>query len=146
MEKTVFLDGFIEEESRSWTGRHIARKLVLVLLRDNGIKPASKLGDKIVSVEDARPTYARGWAKKYRLALGHGDYVIQVSFVRNLWGRVKGVIEVYNHKGEMVYRALYKDRELRRSRGNLLYAWIVRLVTQKLRIPVSKTMLGDEGK
>jgi len=139
------LSGLVDEESRSRSGRHVCRKLALVLLRDNGLKPVSRLGDRVVDREAVRPTYSRGRAIRYRVKLSHGDYAIQLSLVRNLWGRVKGWITVYNYRGELVYRARYCDGELRRSLGNPLYAWIVRLVVEELRIPVKRTRLGDEG-
>ncbi|MCY0867744.1 MAG: hypothetical protein OWQ48_00720 [Desulfurococcus sp.] len=59
-------------------------------------------------------------------------------------GRVKGYIAVYNHRGEIVYKAKYQNGVLRRSIGDPVYAWLVRVYVDTHRIPVSKTVLGDE--
>ena len=139
------LTGLIDEESRSRSNRHMCRKVSLILLKDNGLKLISKMPERILEKTEIKPTYARGKAYKYRVKLEHGDYAIQISLVKNLWGKVKGWINVYNYKGELVYRAKYVDGELRRSIGNPIYAWIVRFVAEELCIPVKKTRLGDEG-
>ncbi len=138
------LKGFIVEDSRSRSGKHIAKSLLFIYKKNSGLVSVSKAGDKIVNIREAKPTYAKGSAKEYSLILEHGDYAIRVWLVKNFLGKVKGFIEVYNHRGELVYRAKYYDGELRKSIGNPIYAWLVRLVVEKLRIPVKKTRLGDE--
>jgi len=140
----TIVDGVVFEESKSRSGKHIVRKLGLILLHNNGLKNVMKLKDRIVKTIEIRPTYSKGWAKRLCIKTNQGDYVIQIAFVKNFLGKVKGYIEVYNYKGELVYRAVYKDGELRRSIGEPIYAWIIRLVSQELRIPVKKTRLGDE--
>lgn len=137
------ITGLVVEESRSRSGRHRRRCIVLALLRDNGLRTVDKAG-MVAREEPGRPIYSRGWARRLTVAPGHGDYVIQVCFTRNPRGRVKGYITVYNYHGHMVYRAKYVDGELRRSMGDPIYAWIPRLVAEQLRIPVEKTRLGDE--
>ncbi len=139
------LAGLIDEESRSRSNRHICRKISLLLLKNNGLKLVSKMPNRVLEKTEIKSTYAYGKAYKYKIRLEHGDYAIQISFVKNLWGKVKGWINVYNYKGELVYRAKYVDGELRRSIGSPIYAWIVRLVVEELHIPVKKTRLGDEG-
>ena len=139
------LSGLIDEESRSRSNRHICRKVSLILLKNNGLKLLSKMPERVLEKTETKPTYAHGRAIKYKVKLEHGDYAIQISLVKNLWGKVKGWISVYNYKGELVYRAKYVDGELRRSIGNPIYAWIIRLVAEELHIPVKKTRLGDEG-
>lgn len=137
--------GLVDEESRSRSNRHVCRKVSLILLKNNGLKLVSKLPERVLEKVEIKPTYAHGKAYRYKVGLEHGDYAIQINLVRNLWGKVKGWISVYNYKGELIYRAKYVDGELRRSLGNPLYAWIIRLVVEELRIPVKKTRLGDEG-
>ncbi len=134
----------VEEKSRSRTGKHVARRLVYIYSRDKGLIPLSKEPDRITRREDAEPTYKEGEAEKYLVKLEHGEFLIQARFVKNFLGKVVGEISVYNYKGELVYRAKYRDGELRRSIGNPVYAWIIRLFVEKLRIPVKKTRLGDE--
>ncbi len=133
----------VDEESISKTKRHVARKIALILLKDNGIKPVQKLKERITRIEDIKPIYSGGYAKRYYIMLSHGDYAIQVSFVKNLWGKVKGFITVYNSRGEMIYRAKYDNGFVRKSVGNPVFAWIVRVVIDALKIPVKKLELGD---
>lgn len=99
-----------------------------------------------VAVEEAEatPTYVVGSARLIKVSLSHGDFALYGWFVRNHLGRVKGYVSVYNHRGELVYRARYFNGVLRRSVGNPVYAWLVRVFTEALRIPVSTTRLGDE--
>ncbi len=134
----------LEEKSKSKTGKHVARRLVYIYSREKGLIPLSRASERIIRGEDAEPTYRRGEARKYLVKLGHGEFLIQARFIKNFLGKVVGEISVYNYKGELVYRAKYRDGELRRSIGNPVYAWIIRLFVEKLRIPVKKTRLGDE--
>lgn len=140
------VSGLVVEESRSRSRKHLAKKIVVVLKKNGRLLDVMKHSELVAGEKEGKPLYARGWAKNIDVILEHGDYVIQIVFIRNFLGKVKGVIEVYNHKGELVYKAVYRDSELRRSRGNPLYAWIVRFIAEKLRIPVKGTRLGDERK
>ncbi len=140
---SVVLD-VVEESSKSRSGKHVLRQLVFIYSREKGLVPLSRLPERIVSRSEAEKTYRRGRATRYSVRLKHGDYLLIARFIRNFYGKVKGSIEVYNYHGELVYRAKYVDRELRRSTGNPIYAWLVRLLAEKLKIPVKKTLLGDE--
>ncbi|MEM1879254.1 MAG: hypothetical protein QXJ18_05790, partial [Desulfurococcaceae archaeon] len=57
---------------------------------------------------------------------------------------VKGYISVYNSKGQMVYRAKYRNGYVVYSKGDPVFAWLVRLVLDSQKIPVIMTKLGDE--
>ena len=138
------ISGLKIESSKSRTGKHVLRSMVLINGKDEGLLSINKIREAIVGEEQVKPTYRRGWAKKIDVKLEHGDYLIHIWFVKNLWGKVKGYISVYNHRGELVYRAKYVDGDLRRSTGDPIYAWLVRLVAQELKIPVKRTKLGDE--
>ncbi len=138
------ISGLRIESSKSRTGKHILKSTALIYKKDKGLLSINKLREVVVGEEQVKPTYRRGWAKKIDVKLDHGDYLIHIWFVKNLWGKVKGYISVYNHKGELVYRAKYVDGDLRRSTGDPIYAWLVRLVAQELKIPVKRTKLGDE--
>ncbi len=137
--------GLVDEESRSKSGRHVCRRIPLILTKEHRLVPVNRVGDRIADQREAKTTYSKGRAVEYKVRLLHGEFAIQVSLVKNLWGQVKGWITVYNCRGEIVYRARYVEGELRRSIGNPIYAWIVRLVSGKLKIPVKRTRLGDEG-
>ena len=138
-------ENVVVEESKSRSGRHMVKRICLIMDRDGVLSNPLSQSDRIISSEDIKPTYARGWARRLGVKIMHGEYLIQLRFVRNFLGKVKGLIEVYNHRGELIYRAKYCDGELRRSIGNPIYAWIIRLIAERLRIPVKSTRLGDEG-
>ncbi len=135
---------YVVENSKSRSGRHHVISTILIYSRDKGLIPLSKAREYVVEETSVKPTYVRGEARSYKLKLKKGDYVIYGWFVKNFLGRVKGYVEVYSYKGELVYRAKYVDGELRRSWGNPINAWLVRLFIEHMKIPVKKTRLGDE--
>ena len=132
------------EDSKSRRGKHRARSIILIYSKDKGLVPIEKAKEYIVEETGDRATYARGTARKVKLRLRHGDYVIYAWFVRNFQGKVKGYIEVYNYKGELLYRAKYVDKVLRKSVGDSLYSWLIRLFVEKTKLPVKEYALGDQ--
>jgi len=97
----------------------------------------------IVSSTEAKPIYVRGSARRVSLRVEKGDYIIYVWMVRNFKKRVKGYILLFNHKGELVFKAKYSDGALRRSLGSPVYAWLIRMFVEQFKIPVSEIRLGD---
>ncbi|OYT37760.1 MAG: hypothetical protein B6U89_06890 [Desulfurococcales archaeon ex4484_58] len=136
---------YIVENSRSRSGRHRASSVLLIYSREKGFIPLSKAKEYIVEENIVKPTYVKGEARSYKLKLKKGDYVVYGWFVRNFLGKVKGYIEVYSYKGELLYRAKYYNGIVRKSIGNPVNAWLIRLFLEKTRIPVKKTRLGDEN-
>ncbi|MET1160792.1 MAG: hypothetical protein ABWW65_07520 [Thermoprotei archaeon] len=141
----VVVGDFVVENSRSRSGRHHAVSVLVIYSREEGVIPVTKASDRIAGVEPAKPTYVRGDAKAYKIKLKRGEYLIHGWFVKNFLGRVKGWINVYNYRGELVYRAKYINGVLRKSIGNPVNAWLVRVFVEYLKIPVRETHLGDEG-
>jgi len=139
---TTSVGYFKVESSRSRSGKHVASSTLLIYVRDKGVVKPS--GDRVVEEAEANPTYVIGSAKSIKVRLSHGDFAIYGWFVKNYLNRVKGYISVYNYRGELVYRAKYLNGYLRRSKGSPVYAWLVRVFTEALKIPVSQTRLGDE--
>ncbi len=127
----------IEELSKSRTGKHAVRRLVLIVSKHKGVRKAEcsdvKITDKV---------YSRGWARECHVELGEDEYAVQIFLVKNLYGHVKGVIEVYRNDGTMVFRAVYRRLKLRRSMGDPRYAWIVKTVADYLKLPVKRYNLG----
>jgi len=70
--------------------------------------------------------------------------MIYVWFVRNFKNNVKGYISILNHRGELLYRVKYINGFLVKSKGNPVYAWLVRLFIETTKIPVKTMKLGDE--
>jgi hypothetical protein len=132
------------EKSRSRSRKHAERRLVYIYTEEKGLQPIEREPWRIKHREKTTPIYVDGEAENILVELDHGEYLLEARFNRNNRGKVKGLISVYNYKGKLVYRAKYIDGELRRSTGNPIYAWLVRLLAQTLHIPVRKTMLGDE--
>jgi len=127
------------ERSRSRTGKHAARSLVLLVSESGEVVEARPRLYRRV-----KPLYSKGEAFEASFEVPPGWYLVYVWLVRNLRGHVKGYIEVYSRDAELLYRAVYRRLKLRRSRGDPRYAWIVRRVVEHLRLPVKNTNLGDE--
>ncbi|ADI32066.1 hypothetical protein [Staphylothermus hellenicus] len=132
------------EESRSRRGKHIAKSVAYIYSRTKGFIPVDRASEYVVSREPDKPTYVKGSAWKLYIRLNHGEYVVYGWFVRNFLGKVKGFISVYNYRGELLYRAKYYDGVLRKSIGDPIYAWLIRLFIEKTRLPIKKMRLGDE--
>lgn len=126
----------VEERSFSRSGKHAVRRLVLVVSKEGVHEPEARR-------VRTKPLYARGEAYLLRdVRIGGGEYLVQASFVRNLRGQVRGVIEVYTGDGALVYRAVYRKLKIRRSMGDPRYAWVVQRVAEHLKLPVKRMNLG----
>ncbi len=145
MKMDSIVKGLIEEESRSRSGKHICRRIVLIVTKGGTIVSLTKDPARVVGKREVKPTYVLGKAFEVAVRTDPRDYVVQISLVRNFLKRVKGYISVFAGTGQIVYRAKYIDGELRRSLGKPMYAWVVRLVSSAMNIPVKATTLGDEG-
>ena len=126
----------VEELSKSRSGKHAVRRIVLVVPRRGAVrKPdASRI--------PVKPTYAVGGA--WRLEprnLGEDEVIVLIHLVRNPRGRVKGYIEVYGPDGALLYRAVYRKLKLRYSKGNPRYAWAARRAAEHIKLPVKRYSL-----
>jgi len=126
----------IEELSKSKSGKHAVRRIALIVSRDGEVKPAKGVEEYI------KPVYVKGKAKKIIVNLSDNEYAVQVHLVRNIYGKVKGFIEVYDNNGSLLFRAVYRKLKLRRSMGEIKYAWIVKVVADKIKLPVKRYNLG----
>jgi len=133
--------GFRVERSVSRSGKHLLYSTVFVYKKNVGLVPYTKC---VISEQKAEPLYAKGDAKVVNLKTEHGDLVVHVVLVKNPMNRVKGYISVYNYRGELLYRAKYLNGFIVKSKGNSIYAWVVRLFLEVAKIPVTGTKLGDE--
>lgn len=127
----------VEELSKSRTGKHAVRRLILIVSKHKGVRKA-----ECSDVKNSNKVYSRGWARECYVELGEDEYAVQVFLVKNLYGRVKGVLEVYRNDGTMVFRAVYRRLKLRRSIGDPRYAWIIKVVADYLKLPVKRYNLG----
>ncbi|MFZ8790798.1 MAG: hypothetical protein ACO2OS_00740 [Thermosphaera aggregans] len=133
---------FLIENSRSRSSKHVSSSILLVYKKGKGlVKPS---GDIVVEEKEGSPTYAKGRAKLIKVKLDHGDFAIYGWFVKNYLNRVKGYVEVFNHKGVLVFKARYSNGVLTRIAGDSVYAWLVRVFAEAVRLDVYKTRLGDE--
>jgi len=126
----------VEELSKSRTGKHAVRKIAFIVSKNGVRRVDCSSGEKGVK------TYARGWSRICSVELDENEYAVQVHLVKNLYGHVKGYIEVYDHNGNMVFRAVYRKLKIRRSHGHPRYAWIVKRVAEELKLPVKRYNLG----
>jgi hypothetical protein len=135
------ISDLVIEKSKSRSGKHALTSIVYIYSRRSGLTPYTA---SLISEEPAKPTYAKGEAKRIKIKVEHGDFVIYARFVKNLKKAVKGLIMILNHKGELLYRAKYNNGFVVKSFGNPTYAWLVRLFLDSLKIPYTSTRLGDE--
>jgi len=126
----------VEELSKSRSGRHAVRRIVLVASRSRGVRVPEG------SRREARPLYAVGEARIVELrGLGEDEVIVYVHLVRNPRGRVKGFMEVYGADGALLYRAVYRKLKLRYSKGNPKYSWAARMAAEHIKLPVKRYSL-----
>ena len=109
--------------------------------KDLGLIPYSK---RVFDEQVIKPIYSKGTSKLINVNVDRECFIIYAWFVRNFKGRIKGYISVYNYRGELLYKANYRDGVLVKGKGNTLYAWLVRLFVQVSKIPIKTIKLGDE--
>jgi hypothetical protein len=112
-----------------------------VYKKKEGLVPYTKC---LISEAPISPVYREGSAKLVKIEVDQGDLVVYVRLVKNFKGVVKGYLEVYSSRGELLYRAKYSSGVVRFSKGNPVYAWLVRVILDVVKIPVKATYLGDE--
>lgn len=117
------------EASKSRRGSHSERKLALIVSKDNVIVVDKS---KALSYREIKPTYSRGKAFEVLIDIPPGAYAVQLRLVKNLYGHVKGYIEVYDNQGSRVYRASIKRLKIRPSMGDPRYHWVVERVVESL--------------
>lgn len=132
---------FKVERSQSRTRKHLLYSTVYVYRKKEGFVPYTKTR---FSEQESKPTYARGEAKVVTVSVDHGDLVLYSWFIKNFKNKVKGYISIYSSRGELLYRAKYLSGYVVKSKGNPIYAWLVRIFLDMNKIPVTATNLGDE--
>ncbi|MEM1873555.1 MAG: hypothetical protein QXF57_03080 [Acidilobaceae archaeon] len=84
------------ESSRSRRGKHAERKIAFIVSKDH----VRVLDESYCSQgRPMKPTYSKGRACELEVEVAPGSYAVQLRLVRNLWGRVKGCISVYDASG-----------------------------------------------
>ncbi len=126
-----------EEMSKSRTGKHAVRDIVLVASLDEHRVEKPKVRRR----EKAKPVYAKGEAHQVLVTLRDNQVAVQVHLVKNLRGYVKGYIEVYDKNGVKVFRATYRKLKLRYSCGDPSYSWVVEEVAKTIGLPVKRANL-----
>lgn len=131
------------ERSRSRSGIHACRKFYEVL--DVG---CGRLSVQPKSVRSVKPLYSRGEAYEHEIIIPSGYFVIQAYFVRGLRSRVKGELLVFDSKGNLLCRAVYRKLKVRLiscSDDADKYLKIIKCVITPLKIPVKKyAILGKQ--
>lgn len=125
------------EKSRSRTGKHAFRALVLEVCDDTVREP------KAVHRVRVRPTYAVGEA--FEAEFESSCVLVYLSLVKNLRNEVKGVIRVF-HEGKEVLRVKYIKEKIRRVCGDKSYHRVLEHVIRYLRIPYRRINMdtGDD--
>ncbi len=123
----------VVERSKSRRGIHAIVRKVFIVDEKGNVREVT--GPR---VGPAEKTYSRGEAYRVRVNPSRGELVVYAVLVRGLRGRVKGYFEVYSPEGRLLYRAVYRKLKVRYSKGDPSYAWAVKLVVEKLGIPVKR--------
>jgi hypothetical protein len=114
--------------TKSRTGKHAARKIVIVYTADGERrvywKPAQNMG---------KGTYSRGIAGIVEVP-ENAEYVVLAYLVRNGRGHVKGWISVYSSRGDELLKVKLYRRKLRRSFGDSSLKWIIDDVISVLQL------------
>lgn len=139
--KVYEISDLVIEKSKSRSGKHALTSIVYIYSKRFGLTLYTA---SLISEEPTKPTYARGEAKRVKIKVEHGDFVIYARFVKNPKKAIKGLIMILNHKDELLYQAKYNNGFVVKSFGNPTYAWLVRLFLDSLKIPYTLTKLGDE--
>ncbi|AHC51687.1 hypothetical protein SUSAZ_06850 [Sulfolobus acidocaldarius SUSAZ] len=118
------------ENSSSKSGKHAIRTLLFKVEGENivevkEIKVKSKLN----------PVYKNG-TRQLVIIPDKGTF-IQLMFIKNVYGRVKGKAYVYND-GRTVLEMNYRKLKLKIVSGNPAYADYVRKIFEKLKIPIKR--------
>jgi hypothetical protein len=128
---------FVVEKTQSRTGLHKRTRRLFIVSRNGAIR--EYWPSKTTS---AKGTYVKGEAYKVDFPMiSENECVVYLDFVLNIKKRVKGKIHVYNHKGELKLTLNYDKLKLRRSRGDRSYFWPVKILIEKLNIPVKRINL-----
>ncbi|MCE4626280.1 MAG: hypothetical protein F7B78_01325 [Desulfurococcales archaeon] len=115
------------EATKSKSGLHAARSIVLILRGDN------------VSVIDkpmnpGKGTYTRGTAGTVEVEVPNDGVVVHAWLVLNPRGHVKGFFRVYNPNGDLVLEAKLTKRKVRRVSGDPDFAWAVERAVEYLKL------------
>ncbi len=126
---------FLREKSKSRSGKHSLYANAFEI-EENKVTPI-----KAQRREQIRPLYKRGEAERLYLKRNipsEKKLYVQVWFIRNLRGKVKGTIKVYSQDGDTKLEAKYKKLKVRRSSGDPSYGWAVVSVMDHLKLPVKR--------
>ncbi|UXD21429.1 hypothetical protein IPA_04170 [Ignicoccus pacificus DSM 13166] len=124
------------ERSKSRTGKHAFVSLAFIVDRKSGeVKESIKPKGHHPSV------YVKGEGELREVEYDDNDVLVVVQMVkspqRNPKKSVKGKILVFD-KGQLVYRAVYRDLKLRGSFGEPHYIRYVRSVMSLLQVPIKR--------
>ncbi|MEM0340148.1 MAG: hypothetical protein QXN05_04525 [Acidilobaceae archaeon] len=121
----------IVESSRSRTGKHIEKKMAFVVSKDS-VKAFDE--SFCIETELVKPVYSKGRACVISVEVSPESYAVQLRLVRNLYGRVKGYINVYDERGTLLYKAVIRKLKVRPSLGDYRYHWVVERVIEYLKL------------
>lgn len=142
MSESFVIGDFLIENSRSRSGRHHAVSTLILYSKSSGVIPLTKASELIVEERACKPTYVKGVGRRIKVRVGKGDFIVYGWFVKNFLSKVKGYITVYNYRGDEVYRVKYYDGVLRRSFGDLIYDWLIKIFVDINRIAVKEYRSG----
>lgn len=136
----VLLKGRVERTS-SETKKHSHYANLFIVYKDGKVEQAKPVRETRV-----RGLYKRGDAKEVLVEVpvvpGGEAVAVQVFFTRNIRKKVSGEILVYDSRGRLVLKCVYRKLKVRRSKGDKKYGWAVQRVLDFLRVPVKRYNLN----
>ena len=117
---------FVEEATRSRSGRHRAYAAVFIVREDGSV-------ERVRGGERTRGTYSRGDTRLVRVNPPKQGYIVHVKLVMTPRGWVKGRINVHGDQG-LLYSAVIRERKLRGSMGDPRYSWAALRVLEELGV------------
>ncbi len=125
----------VVEKSSSRTLKHAFYSNIFIVSREGEVREA-----KPVKQTRVKPHYKRGNARKV-LVEPPGDedkVLVEAKFIKNIKGRVKGELIVYDSTGTPVLKVVYRRLKVRRSWGDKNYAWAIEKLMDYLKLPVKR--------
>lgn len=124
------------EKSVSRSGLHMRIATYFVVKSD-----CSRATPQIIERILIKPTYVKGEAYELLIEVPQESYVVQVDMTRNPRKRVRGNIIIYDTRGNIIARAVYRKLKIRIVEyyvdQRLAYG-VVRCVANTLKLPVKK--------
>ncbi len=124
----------INENSKSRSGKH--HRIISYVVVDTECRPLKYV---VKSRSEERPTYVVGRRYVEEIEVPDDALVIQLDFRRGIRGRVNGDVVIYDSKGELIGRAVYRKMKVRLvDYVSTKLLDIIKCVLRRAKVPVKR--------